>query len=99
MKDFLLTGLKSWDFDQEQGREHLQVYHQTLMDCLRAVARELNNMAKVHAVRQEPNESPAAFWVEGLKVQSVQDLLKVTENVYNHRETPEEREDHLRRED
>lgn len=51
----------NWNFDQEQGREHLQVYHQTLMAGLHAAVRKLTNMTKVNAIWQESSESPAAF--------------------------------------
>ena len=37
------------------------MYHQTLMAGLRAAARKPTNLAKINPVRQEPNESPAAF--------------------------------------
>ena len=37
------------------------MYRQTLMAGLRAAARKPTNLAKVNSVRQEPNESPAAF--------------------------------------
>ena len=92
-------------------------------------------------MRQEPNESPAAFLerimeafrqytpmdpqadesraavmlafvtqaapnirrnlqkIERLGEQSLQDLVRAAERVFNHRETPEEREDHIRREE
>ena len=100
-------------------------------------------MAKVNLVRQEPNESPAAFLerlmkafrqytpmdpqadeshtafmlafvnqaapdirrklkkrkIERLGEQSLQDLVRATERVFNHRETPEEREERVRREE
>ena len=49
------------DFEQVEGREHLQVYCQTLMAGLRAAAREPTNLVKVNLVRQEPAESLAAF--------------------------------------
>ena len=51
----------NWDFERAEGREHLQVYRQTLMAGLRAAARKPPNLAKVNLVRQEPTESPAAF--------------------------------------
>ena len=37
------------------------MYRQTLMAGLRAAARRPTKLAKVNPVRQEPNESPAAF--------------------------------------
>ena len=37
------------------------MYHQTLMAGLQAAAKKATNLAKVNLVRQEPNESPAAF--------------------------------------
>ena len=37
------------------------MYRQTLMAGLQAAARRPTNLAKVNLVRQEPNESPAAF--------------------------------------
>ena len=33
-----------------------------------------------------------------LSKQSLQDLVRAAERVFNHRETPEEREDHIKRE-
>ena len=51
----------NWDFERAEGRERLQVYRQTLMAGLRAAARKPTNLAKINSVRQEPNESPAAF--------------------------------------
>ena len=51
----------NWDFEHAKGREGLQVYHQTLMAGLRGAARKPTNLAKINSVRQEPNESPAAF--------------------------------------
>ena len=50
-----------WDFERAKGRERLRVYRQTLMPGLRAAARKPTNLAKINSVRQEPNESPAAF--------------------------------------
>ena len=37
------------------------MYHQTLMASLRAAAKKPTKLAKINSVRQEPNESPAAF--------------------------------------
>ena len=51
----------NWDFECAEGREHLRVYSWTLMAGLWAAARRPTNLAKVHQVRQEPTESPAAF--------------------------------------
>ena len=51
----------NWDFERAEGRERLQVYRQTLMAGLRAAARKPTNLAKINPVRQQPNESPAAF--------------------------------------
>ena len=51
----------NWDFECAEGMEHLRVYHQTLMAGLRAAARKTTNLSKVNLIRQEPNESPAAF--------------------------------------
>ena len=51
---FLLTW-PQWDFEHAKGRECLRVYRQTLK------ARKPTNLAKVNLVRQEPEESPAAF--------------------------------------
>lgn len=53
--------LPNWDFEHTEGRERLRVYRRTLMASLRAATRRPNNLAKVSQVRQEPNESPAAF--------------------------------------
>ena len=51
----------NWDFEHPDSRERLRVYRQTLMAGLRAAARKLRNLSKVNLIRQEPNESPAAF--------------------------------------
>ena len=51
----------NWDFECAEGRERLQVYRQTLMAGLRAAARKPTNLSKVNLIRQEPNESLAAF--------------------------------------
>ena len=51
----------NWDFEHAEGRERLRVYRQTLMAGLRAAARKPTNLAKINSVRQEPDESPAAF--------------------------------------
>ena len=111
------------------------MYHQTLMAGPWAAARKLTNLSKVNLIRQEPNESPAAFLerlmeafrqytpmdpqddesraavllafvnqaapdirrklqrIEGLGEQSIQDLVRAAEKVFNNRETPEEREE------
>ena len=106
--------------------------HQTLMTGLRAAARKPTNLSKVNLIRQEPNESPAAFLerlmeafrqytpmdpqanesraavllapdirrklqrTERLGEQSIQDLVRAAEKVFNNRETPEEREERIR---
>ena len=117
------------------------MYRQTLMAGLQAAARRPTNLAKVNLVRQEPNESPAAFLerlmeafrqytpmdpradesheavmlafvnqaapdirrklqkIERLGEQSLQDLVRAAERVFNHRETPEEREERVRLEE
>ena len=114
------------------------MYRQTLMAGLQAAARRPTNLAKVNLVRQEPNESPAAFLerlmeafrqytpmdpqadesctaimlafvnqaapdirrklqkIERLGEQSIQDLVRAAERVFNHRETPEERKERVR---
>ena len=116
------------------------MYCQTLMAGLRAAARKPTNLSKVNLIRQEPNESLAAFLerlmeafrqytpmdpqadesraavllafvnqaapdirrklqrMEGLGEQSIQDLVRAAEKVLNNRETPEEREERIRRE-
>ena len=51
----------NWDFEHAEGRECLRVYRQTLMAGLRAAVRKPTNLSKVNLIRQEPNESPAAF--------------------------------------
>ena len=45
-----------WDFERAEGREHLQVYCQTLMAGLQAAARKPTNLSKVNLIRQERNE-------------------------------------------
>ena len=108
------------------------------MAGLRAATRKPTNLAKVNLVRQEPNESLAAFLerlmeafrqytpmdpqaneshaavvlafvnqaapdirrklqkIERLGEQSIQDLVRAAERVFNHRETPEERKECVR---
>ena len=51
----------NWDFKRAEGKERLRVYRQTLMAGLRGAARKPTNLAKINPVRQQPNESPAAF--------------------------------------
>ena len=51
----------NWGFERAEGRECLRVYCQTLMAVLWAAARKPMNLSKVNSIRQEPNESPAAF--------------------------------------
>ena len=125
----------NWDFECAEGREHLRVYRQTLMAGFRVATRKPMNLSKVNLIRQEPNESPAAFLerlmeafrqympldpqadespaavllafvnqaapdirrklqrMERLGEQSIQDLVRAAEKVFNNRETPEEREE------
>ena len=114
------------------------MYRQTLMAGLRGAARKPTNLAKINPVRQQPNESPAAFLKRIMKAfrqytpidpqadesraavmlafvnqaapdikkkvtkdrlneQSLKDLVRAAERVFNHRETPEEREDHIKK--
>ena len=128
----------NWDFECAEGRERLQVYRQTLMAGLRAATRKPANLSKVNLIRQEPNESPAAFLerlmeafrqytpmdpqadesraavllafinqaapdirrklyrIERLGEQSIQDLVRAAEKVFDNRKTPEEREEQIR---
>jgi hypothetical protein len=51
----------SWDYNMGTGKEHLQVYHQSLMVGLRAGAKQPTNLAKVYDVRQRDNDNPAEF--------------------------------------
>ena len=125
----------NWDFEPAEGKVRLRVYCQTLMAGLRAAARKPTNLSKVNLIRQEPNESLAAFLerlmeafrqytpmdpqadeshaavllafvnqaapdirrklqrIERLGEQSIQDLARAAEKVFNNRETPEEREE------
>jgi hypothetical protein len=50
-----------WDYGTAEGREHLQVYRQTLMAGLQVAACHPTNLAKVKAIMQGENESPATF--------------------------------------
>jgi hypothetical protein len=50
-----------WDYGTAEGRECLQVYHQTLMAGLQAAAHCPTNLAKVKAIMQGENESLAVF--------------------------------------
>ena len=85
------------------------MYRQTLMAGLRAAAKRPANLAKVNQVRQEPNESLAAFLerlMEAFRQYTPMDpqadepctavLLRAAEKVFNNRETPEEREGRIR---
>ena len=49
------------NWERTEDRERLRVYRQTLMTGLRAATKKPTNLAKINSVRQEPNESPAAF--------------------------------------
>ena len=51
----------NWDFEPAEGKVRLRVYCQTLMAGLQAAARKPTNLSKVNLIRQEPNESLAAF--------------------------------------
>ena len=53
--------LPDWDYNTAQGKERLQVYHQTLLGVLKAAAQKPTNLATVGDVQQGPTESPAAF--------------------------------------
>ena len=108
---------------------------------LQAASRKPTNLSKLNLIRQEPNESLAAFLerlmeafrqytpmdpqadesraavllafvnqaapdirrklqrIERLGEQSIQDLVRAAEKVFNNRETPEEREERIRREE
>ena len=46
-----------------------------------------------------PNIKKKLQKIERLNKQSLQDLVRAAERVFNHRETPEEREDLIRREE
>ena len=46
-----------------------------------------------------PNIRKKLQKIEGLGKQTIQDLLKAAEKVFNNRETPEEREERIRREE
>ena len=50
-----------WDFGTVEGRERLRVYRRTLLAGLQAAARRPTNFAKIKAIIQGENESPAAF--------------------------------------
>jgi hypothetical protein len=50
-----------WDYGNAEGRESLQVYHQTLMAGLWAAAHCPTNLAKVKTIVQGDNESSATF--------------------------------------
>ena len=99
----------NWDFECAEGRERLRVYRQTLMAGHQAAARKPTNLSKVNLIRQEPNESLAAFLerlMEAFRQYTPMDpqadepctavLLRAAEKVFNNRETPEEREGRIR---
>lgn len=130
----------NWDYNTPAGRERLRLYRQVLLVGLRAAGRRPTNLARVRAVTQGLEETPAAFLerlmeayrmytpfdpsspehrgnvsmafigqsapdirnklqrLEGLQDYTLQDLMKEAEKVFNKRETPEEREDRLRKE-
>ena len=50
-----------WDYNKAQGKERLQVNHQTLLGGLKAVAWKPTNLARVGDVQQGPTESPPAY--------------------------------------
>uniref|UniRef100_A0A8B7TWA2 Uncharacterized protein LOC109678506 n=1 Tax=Castor canadensis TaxID=51338 RepID=A0A8B7TWA2_CASCN len=50
-----------WDYGDAEGKERLRVYCQTLMAGLRVAARHPTNLAKVKAIMQGENESPAVL--------------------------------------
>ncbi|XP_059135857.1 uncharacterized protein LOC131924585 [Peromyscus eremicus] len=56
----------NWDFVTPEGREHLRLYRQLLLEGLRGATRRPINLAQVRNVIQGKDETPAAF-LERLK--------------------------------
>ncbi|XP_029423341.1 uncharacterized protein LOC115071729 [Nannospalax galili] len=130
----------NWDPETVADRECLRLYRQTLLAGLKVAGRCPTNLAKVRAITQGENETPAGFLehliegyrmytpfdptaqehqadfimafigqsapdipgklqrLEGLQRYSLQDLVREAEKIYNKRETSEEREDRIRKE-
>uniref|UniRef100_A0A673V210 CCHC-type domain-containing protein n=1 Tax=Suricata suricatta TaxID=37032 RepID=A0A673V210_SURSU len=51
----------NWDYNPGEGEEHLKVYRQALLAGVKAAARRPTNLTRVYDIRQEADESPAAF--------------------------------------
>ncbi|KAL6060172.1 hypothetical protein STEG23_004061 [Scotinomys teguina] len=130
----------NWDFNTAAGRDRLRLYRQILLAGLKGAGRRPTNLAKVRAIVQGPEETPAGYLerlmegyrmytpfdpqaqdrqadiimsfigqsapdirtklqrLEGLQGYTLQDLVKEAEKIFNKRETPEEKEERLRRE-
>lgn len=50
-----------WDYNTRHGREQLRLYRQTLVAGLKGAGRRPMNLAKVRAILQGPEETPAGF--------------------------------------
>ena len=51
----------TWEHNLAEGKETLRVHRQTLMAGIQAAACKPTNLTKVYGVRQDKDESPAAF--------------------------------------
>ncbi|XP_026643654.1 uncharacterized protein LOC101989031 [Microtus ochrogaster] len=51
----------NWDFNTPAGRERLRLYRQILLAGLQGASRRPTNLAKVRAIIQGPEETPAGF--------------------------------------
>ncbi|MEJ1287036.1 hypothetical protein NN561_018051 [Cricetulus griseus] len=58
---FPLTRLTDWDTNTAAGRERYRLYRQTLLVGLKGTGRCPTNLAKVHALVQGLEETPAGF--------------------------------------
>uniref|UniRef100_A0A5F9DJT5 Uncharacterized protein n=1 Tax=Oryctolagus cuniculus TaxID=9986 RepID=A0A5F9DJT5_RABIT len=129
-----------WDYNTVACRERLRVYRQTLLVGLKGAGKRPTNLAKVRAIIQGQEETPAGFLeclmegyrmytpfdplaaerqldvimsfigqlapdiqnklqrLDGLQQYTLQDLLKEADKIFNKRETQEEKEERLRKE-
>ncbi|EGV94693.1 Gag polyprotein [Cricetulus griseus] len=136
---FPLIRPTDWDINTAAGRERHRLYRQTLLAGLKGAGRRPTNLAKVRAVVQGLEETPAGFLerlmeayrmytpfdpqaqdreadiimsfigqsapdirtklqrLEGLQGYTLRDLVKEAEKIFNKRETPEEKEERLRK--
>ncbi|KAL6031340.1 hypothetical protein STEG23_011948 [Scotinomys teguina] len=98
----------NWDFNTAAGRDRLRLYRQILLAGLKGAGRRPTNLAKAQDRQADiimsfigqsaPNIRTKLQRLEGLQGYTLQDLVKEAEKIFNKRETPEEKEERLRRE-